>query len=176
MTTPYLISSKQIRTDGFYYLIRYAYPHRNDLENSFHFNGLALSSSGKLFTFSKSFNRKEREYLDYGIKGVFKICMKQIENTKMHDMFFDYEISYNAHNLTANFKCPDFEETIVCSLYSSNELRVETYLNHFSNNFIEDNGDYIYNFISFEEIEKGISPSVENSLYPPKKKKRWWNI
>lgn len=180
MATPFLVPSRQIRMDGIYYLIRPSSPdifNHKDLENSFHFNGIAISPAGRFFTFSNSFNRKEWEFFDYGIKGIFKLVAKQIRETQVDAIYpLQYNISYNAHNLTANYKCSDYEETIVCSLYSSNQLRVETFLNHFNDNYIEDKGDYMYDFIPLEDIQKGIPPSFENSLYPVKKKKRWWEI
>ena len=162
MTTPYLISSKKIRTDGIYYCIRNSYVESRDLkifENKvFNFSGIVLTPTGKLFTFSESFLRNLSGPGFNNMKNVFEIVVQKIQSTRPY--FWDYEISYNAHNLTAN--------------YSTNQLRVEQYVNHLDRNFIEYKGDNIHDFMLLNDIQNGISQPVENSLYP--KKKRWWEI
>jgi len=141
---------------------------------SFYFYGIALSSDGIFFSFSQNCDRNGSPFGIWGIKELFEMFLEEIQSTR--PTFLNYEISYNANNLTANYICQDFQKTIVCSLYSSNQLRVETFINHNHGDLIENQGDYIYNFMSLDEIQKGISQSVEDSLYPIRTKKRWWEI
>lgn len=176
MNTPYLISSKQIKTDGIYYCIKQAHPDRDDFKDSFLFHGLALTPSNKLFITSKNFKQNEWEIYDYGVKGVLKAFMVQIEDVRLHGIVPSYDVTFNTNNLTANYQCCDFQETVVCTLYSSNKLQVKSYLQPISENYINESGGNIHDFIAFKEIKSGISSALENSLYPIKKKKHWWNL
>ncbi len=186
MTAPYLLPSKQIRRDGIYFYIRQLgqYTNYNEPERPFIFDGVAISAIDRFFYFSRTFMRNEWEFYDYGIKGVLKDFAKTIINTPVDAIYPEkYNISYNAHNITASYAYTneeynfvDSEVTIVCSLYSTNQLRVEKFILHIKENWVEEKGDELFNFISFDDINKGISKSLEDSLYPIARKKRWWEI
>lgn len=188
MGVPYLLSSDQIRTDGVYFLIRHATPpNRDNLdENSFVLNAVGVRTDKSLFTYFTSFNRNEFLTKD-GLTGVFRLFVRNIKITRKNSIYPPtYEVTYNAHNLVAKhfYKDDDndyynIEETIECSLYEVDKeikLRVQTFLKHFKDNLVEEKGDYVYDFMPFHEIEKGMSQVLENSLYPVRKKRKWWNI
>ncbi|MBK5270334.1 MAG: hypothetical protein JJE22_04895 [Bacteroidia bacterium] len=179
LTPPYILPSKQIRNDGIYFLLRLSKPDSpslKHLEESYFFDGIALSQNGKFFNFSHSFTGKEWMYKGNGIIGILKICADKIANTPENAIYPpQYEVSYHAHNIVANYRCPEYEETIVCTLYSTNQIMIEEYLNHLEDNFIEERGKYVCDFISLSDINR-ITEDVANSLYPKRKKKRWWQL
>jgi hypothetical protein len=188
METPYLVASDNIRTDGIYYIILHGTPPSSDYvnNNSYVFHGLTVKREQLVITYFESIAKDDLLIKKYGLTGVFKRFMEEIKRAEGLKRPNIYQVTYNVHNIVAKsvfvddeYDAFNNEETIVCSLYKANDvqrLRVETFTKYFGDNSVHEGKDDYYDFMSFEQIEAGIPEAVENSLFPIRKKRKWWEF